>query len=750
MADNQLNVSIGAEIGGLQKGLDKAGKELSKFDAKIKKIGKIGDEFISVGKSLSKGLTAPIIAVGAAIGKVVSDTVGFSSKLSESASQAGLTAESYQELTFAISQYGISSNDAERTLGRLNQRIGLAAQGNEKYSSAFQNLGVSITDTTGKIKGSRDVFLEVAESLSNIEDPAVRSAQASEIFGVNLSRRLLPALSNGADGIEDFTKEAQKLGIVMSDEQVANAEQFGISIDNLKLQFSAITREIGSAFIPILQDSLIPAIQNNVLPAVRNMADNIKGVANTFSNLPSSIKKGLAVFTGIAAAIGPVSLAFGGLLKLIPTLITGLGGLGSAFTLLTGPIGLVVAGIAAIGVAVYKNWDSIKPYIIDTINWFIDLYNESAVVRGAVQGIVTEFKIGFAIIGNVLGTAWELIKSFALGVAESFRGVGDIIKGALTADWDAVKKGFGQIQNASSQMVANMGADLKTGFQKATEDISTAFWEGAEKVKNPEKIKHITDLAFGGLKEEVEENVSKQVSEGIQAGMSRVTVDSIPSLKMDGENAKLPLFDVNSYKVNTEELKQAIEDQQDVMTEAQVAQAISNAEWSMLQQELNYILQDGMVNGISSAFESVGRALAEGKNVIQAFGKSMMSAMGGLMQEFGKAMIGWAMAKEAIDQLFKSSNPFLVAAAGAALVALGAAVSSTSSRTQSSLSSNPPGSGSISTGSGGYEVPSSSNVANASSTGVQRYVFEIEGQKLVGVLSNTLDRNSRLASDINI
>src|SRR5699024_2856715 len=115
-------------------------------------------------------------------------------------------------------------------------------------------------------------------------------------------------------------------------------------------------REIGSAFVPVINDVLIPAIQNRAIPLFQKFADHVRALTDGFTSLPSGMQKGIAAITGVAAALGPLSLAIGGVLKAVPLIVSGLGGIGTALTALTGPIGLVVAGLAGISVAVVKNW----------------------------------------------------------------------------------------------------------------------------------------------------------------------------------------------------------------------------------------------------------------------------------------------------------------------------------------------------------------------------------------------------------
>src|SRR5699024_8379351 len=88
-------------------------------------------------------------------------------------------------------------------------------------------------------------------------------------------------------------------------------------------------------------------------------------LVNWFRNLSPTAKKAAGLFAGIAAAIGPVSIAIGSLMKIFGPLTTVIGKGASAigkfggllpalkvgFAALTGPVGLTVTAIAGLATA---------------------------------------------------------------------------------------------------------------------------------------------------------------------------------------------------------------------------------------------------------------------------------------------------------------------------------------------------------------------------------------------------------------
>ena len=178
----------------------------------------------------------------------------------------------------------------------------------------------------------------------------------------------------------------------------------------------------------------------------------------------------------------------------------------------------------------------------------------------------------------------------------------------------------------------------------------------------------------------------------------------------------------------------ALTDQQIAIEEMNLALSES---WSR-------ILTQGLGDGISNLANSLGESMANGGNFIQSIGKSLLSTIGDIAIQLGKAAISIGVGMIAIKAAFK--NPFTAIAAGVALVALGAFIKGTVAKIpEGGGSSSYSGSTSSSTGGSDGAYTSSSTVyQNGGCNG--EVVFKINGYDLIGVISKNQDRLTRLGN----
>lgn len=98
--------------------------------------------------------------------------------------------------------------------------------------------------------------------------------------------------------------------------------------------------------------------------------------------------------------------------------------------------------------------------VIDVVNYFIELYNESVLIRAIWNGIVAGFKTTFDTLGNLFGFFIDIVKA-----------TGTALKGAFTLDFDDVKKGLADYAAAYGNLVKAQVKDITENFQEGLDGM---------------------------------------------------------------------------------------------------------------------------------------------------------------------------------------------------------------------------------------------------------------------------------------
>ena len=163
------------------------------------------------------------------------------------------------------------------------------------------------------------------------------------------------------------------------------------------------------------------------------------------------------------------------------------------------------------------------------------------------------------------------------------------------------------------------------------------------------------------------------------------------------------------------------------------------------------IMSQGTFDALSGFGDAIGNAIGSGGNILEAAGNALLGTLGGIMVKYGKLILAFGLASEALKAAM--ANPFgggiAAVVAGIALIAIGSAISSFASGTSSGSSSGVASSGG--SGSGNSQMTSNNGFSGGNSNNSGgTVIFEIAGTKLIGVLSNTLSRNKNLGGTLSI
>ena len=288
-------------------GLDSAAFETGAKRAEAR-ARSMGDHVEAMGYKIGRMSSALMAAGGALVGsavfsqveRMVTQGLAYASSLGETAQQLGVTTKALQEYRYAAGQAGIEQAEMDAALAKLTRTMGEAAAGAKTPSEAFAKLGIDVKSFIASGKDAGDLIPQIAEKLKGLSSDSERAAVLVDLFG-RAGQKLMPLLSDGAAGVNNLRDAAQKLGIVLSPEQIARADEAADKYEALKTALSArIAGIVSDNAGGILR--MVSAVEQLIVKF-----DKLMATLNAFANSPAG--RFLDKLNGLASAASPLGAA---------------------------------------------------------------------------------------------------------------------------------------------------------------------------------------------------------------------------------------------------------------------------------------------------------------------------------------------------------------------------------------------------------------------------------------------------------
>jgi hypothetical protein len=232
----EVRVAIVGDSEQLRRELAKAGNQVGEFSDEASKIGLK----ISAGMALAG---AAIVAFGVQSANEFKDVGVEVFKLQR---LTGGTAEEMSKLRFAAQQTGTPIDSLATGLKFLSQAM-------VKNSPAFEQLGISVKDAGGEMRAVDDVLFDVAEAFSKLPNGAEKSALAVKLFGRS-GTDLLFFLSKGKEGLAELSAEAEKFGLVLTQDNLDAIAQNIRAQRDFEAAMQGLRVEVGKYTLPIMTE----------------------------------------------------------------------------------------------------------------------------------------------------------------------------------------------------------------------------------------------------------------------------------------------------------------------------------------------------------------------------------------------------------------------------------------------------------------------------------------------------------------
>ena len=269
------------------------------FDRGIEEAQEKGEGFGSImadifneikGALAVTGIVAAVSGIVSSLSEAIDMVKNYGDQVDKQSQKMHLSAQAYQEWDYALGLAGSSITDLQRGL-----RTWQTAVGDEKktleLSEAFNAIGVNAEWALKEIenaaagKGTLDAVLSsTIGALANYEGGDA-GAIGKVLFG-NGFDRLSALLNQTGEEINDALKEADDLGLVMTDEEVKNAAAYMDATTRLEKSIDALKMSFVSEIIPILTDAANWLAE---IVAKFNWRTGDKSLADQFNELDQAV-----------------------------------------------------------------------------------------------------------------------------------------------------------------------------------------------------------------------------------------------------------------------------------------------------------------------------------------------------------------------------------------------------------------------------------------------------------------------------
>lgn len=273
-------------------------------------------------------LAGAAVAATAGIMKFVSDAAAWADSMNTMRDITGISTADLQKFAYASELVDVSMETMTGSLTKLTRNMQTAAgDGTGAAAKAFEELGISVTDSVGQLRDRQTVFYEVIDALGKVGNETERDALAMNIFGRS-AEQLNPLIKGGAETLKALGDEAERAGLILDQTTLDKLHGFSDEIDLLKAKGGQIAKIVGAEALPAVE-SLTEAA-DDLLAEIKQMADSgeleamaksagqmIKQGVNDLKNLTEWVLKNKEAVAGAAGAmIGfKVGMSIGGLIN---------------------------------------------------------------------------------------------------------------------------------------------------------------------------------------------------------------------------------------------------------------------------------------------------------------------------------------------------------------------------------------------------------------------------------------------------
>lgn len=407
--------------------------------------------------------------------KMGGDPIGISNivtKVGPLGRVSGVAAGSLAAMAGTLATAGIQSEVAGTGIKNMMLALTKGDSATKKQSAAFEELGLNASGMAERMQ--KDATGAITDILSRIASlsPEKQSAMLTRLFGSESVSAIAPMLTN----LEDLKT---RLDLVGDANAYAGSmtEEYDARKSTTSAQLQLTSNKV---------DALQITLGERLLPIIQAVSDKIGSLADGFSNFAEANPKLTNALVIAASAIGPLLIGLGALGIVSGTIIRGVAFLALGFgklvpvfaaaktaflivatalryvaaLMMVNPIIAIITGIGLAVLIIYKNWDTIGPWLSDKLALLRALFNQ---FLGWVKGLLPNSLVDAG--KQMIAGLWSGIMAKKDWLMGKLSDLGKMIPKPIRKALDI---------NSPSRVFADIGGHLMSGLDQGIAGGSNA------------------------------------------------------------------------------------------------------------------------------------------------------------------------------------------------------------------------------------------------------------------------------------
>lgn len=279
-----------------QQSLQRFGAEATKTAGSLEKLTRDTSTLSKI--EIGRVLVDSFQAIGGAFTSAAQNVLTLAGNVNQSldslndlSARTGIGVEQLQGYALAAKMAGVDTAEFGSAVQKLSVNIGKATPGGE-LDKSLRAINLSVAEL--RALSPEQQFSAIGEAIGRLPTAADRAAASVAVFGKQ-GAALAPLFREGAASIEELRARAERLGIIVSEQQINNVADMNDAFDLVRATIEGIVGQVIGNLAPAVTD-----VTNQFLRFVEEWSgaqgEGGTGIANAITDV---LLQGAEIFAGV-------------------------------------------------------------------------------------------------------------------------------------------------------------------------------------------------------------------------------------------------------------------------------------------------------------------------------------------------------------------------------------------------------------------------------------------------------------------